>query len=123
MVMDDGVGGDALPKEAFALWEKVFTLSNTILHQNKMHGFDGIRAKAPEPNIQTILQYCKFFDSAFDSVMMFDEIEDIGYEARRCVLNAKKQVTTMEQLAIAVKEGNKDDYDSAVKALATQAAF
>ena len=123
MVFEDGTPEDELPKEAFDLWSKVFQLSNTILHQNKMFGFDGIKEKAPDPNVTVIVQYCRFFDQAFDSVMMFDDIEDIGYEARRCVLNAKKVVTTMEQLALAVKEGNKADYDAAVEILEKQAPF
>ncbi|MFN7155096.1 MAG: hypothetical protein ACK4OE_15535 [Acidovorax sp.] len=123
MVFEDGVPEDELPQEAMALWGKVFELSNTILHQNKMYGFEGIREHAPDPSITTIVQYCRFFDQAFDSVMLFDAIKDIGYETRRCVLNAKKQVTTMEQLALAVQGGNKADYDAAVEALGKQAPF
>lgn len=115
---------DELTQEARDLWSNVFRLSNRILQQSRLYSYDAISELAPDPNISTILSLCRWFDQAFDSVILFDtSIQEIGYENTRLTLNAKQTILVMEKLANALKAKNQEDYNSALAELKAQASF
>lgn len=115
---------DELTQEARDLWANVFRLSNRILQQSRLYSYDAISELAPDPNISTILSLCRWFDQAFDNVILFDaSIQEIGYENTRLTLNAKQTILVMEKLANALKAKNQEDYNSALAELKAQAAF
>lgn len=104
------------------LWTKVFDSSNKVLHQSKKFGFAGID-KIPTPNIHEMLITLQMFSAVIDVLLTNAESVGLEYEVTRQLLNAKAQITTMEQLASALKAGNRDDYEVAVEALQKQAPF
>lgn len=115
---------DELTQEARELWGKVFSLSSRILQMSRLYSYDAISELAPDPNVSTILSLCRWFDQAFDSVILFDSsIQEIGYENTRLTLNAKQTILVMEKLANALKAKNQTDYENALAELKAQAAF
>lgn len=101
-----------------SLWAKVFQSSNNVLHQHKIFGFTGIEL-IPQPNIHERLVLLQVLSAIID-VLLNSAGGVLEYEQQRQLLNAKSQITTMEQLATALKGNNQSDYEAAVAALELQ---
>lgn len=100
------------------LWEKVFTNSNEVLHQNSRFGFDGV--KNGDPNIEERLFQLQVIGAALDILQASSVFGGLDYEQQRQILNAKQQITNMEMVAAAVAANQEGDYLKAVEALETQ---
>jgi len=100
------------------VWEEVFEASGVVITQAKKFGFLGM-AIIPNPNIHQMLVTIRLLDSQIDTFIA----DDLEYEEKRLMLNAKKQLTKMEVVAAALKENNRGDFDAAMKEMETQAAF
>jgi hypothetical protein len=115
--------GDATVKEKVEeLWTKVFQSSSKVLHQAKKFGFSGIEI-IPSPNIHEMLITLQLFTAVIEILVTNAEVAGLEYDQTRQLLNAKAQITTMEQLASALRAKNRQDFDAAVDALAKQAPF
>ena len=105
------------------LWAKVFENSNRILYQHLKFGFDGV-SRAVNPSIHDRILGLQVFSVVIDVLL---NSKDAGvileYQQQRQLLNAKIQITNMEQLAAAILAKNQADYDKAVEALDRQAVF
>ena len=79
----------------------------------------------PVPNIHQMLIVLQGLTSIIDVLLKSCESEEVGaaYDEIRLLLNAKKQLTTMEYVAVALKANNREDYDSALEELEAQAPF
>jgi hypothetical protein len=118
----DDIPDGKFPEEAERLWAQVFKASNRVLHQHKMHGFDGIEL-VPNPNIHDVVVTLKAFDTAIESLIEAADLVNMPYESRQQLLNAKAQIANMNQLASALKAKRQKDYDAAVEALQKQAVI
>jgi hypothetical protein len=101
------------------VWDAIFSASNKIIVQAQNYGFHGIEA-IPNPNIHVILGQLRILSAVMGSIL---GNEDLEYEETRLILNAKEQLTRMEIVALALQAGNRNDYDKAISALESQAAF
>jgi hypothetical protein len=101
------------------LWGKVFESSNKVLHHNKVFGFTGIEV-IPSPNIHQMMNTLRVIGFVIDILLAGAEKNNLDHDARRQLLNAKNQIANMEQVAAALKIGDRDDYEVAVEALDKQ---
>jgi hypothetical protein len=115
-------GDEGIKRQVEELWGKVFESSNRVLHQAKKFGFYGIEV-IPSPNIHEMLVTLQLFSAVIEILVTNADAAGLEYEHTRQLLNAKAQITTMEQLASALRAGNREDFDRAVEALANQAPF
>jgi hypothetical protein len=117
-------GEEIVRQKVEQLWTKVFESSNKVLHQHKVFGYTGI-AVIPSPSIEERIFTLQVFSTLIDFLLNADGKVgvDLDYDQTRQLLNAKSQITTMEQLAAALKANNRQDYDVAVAALERQAVF
>lgn len=114
---------DIVIKQRVAVvWEKVFAASNKVISHANNYGFLGMGI-IPSPNIHEMLITLQIFSSIIDILITNADKLDVEYEETRLMLNAKEQITRMERLATALKANNRDDYEVALAALETQAAF
>jgi hypothetical protein len=105
-------------KQVELLWSKVFEDSNRVLKQHQYYGFDGVKAM-PNPDVPLMVMNLKILSGMMDVLLN----TDAPYDQTRQILNAKKQITSMEQLALALLAENQEDYNQALEALRNQAAF
>lgn len=124
MSVDDGFFGQkAVIEKIEELWSKVFHNSGKILLQHIKFGFDGVSV-ATDPTIHERILSLQVFSAIIDVLLNSkDAGVELEYEQQRQLLNAKLQITTMEQLAAAILAKNQADYDRAVEALDKQAVF
>ncbi|MCF8154862.1 MAG: hypothetical protein K9K35_02555 [Rhodoferax sp.] len=124
MTVDDGFFGQlAVVEKINELWGKVFLNSGKILNQHLKFGFDGV-SLATDPTIQDRILGLQVFSAVIDVLLNSkDAGVELEYEQQRQLLNAKLQITTMEQLAAAILAKNQADYDRAVEALDKQAVL
>lgn len=101
------------------IWEKVFLSSAIAINHAKKYGFLGMEI-IPNPNIHDILVTVRLLDEMIDTFICDDGLE---YDEKRKMLNAKRQLTNMEVVAVALKDNNREDFDRAIKELETQAHF
>lgn len=105
------------------LWSKVFDDSNKVLHQHIRFGYDGVLL-AKDPSLTERVLGLQLFSAVIDVLINSSKAGvELGYEQMRQLLNAKAQITTMEQLAAAIVAKNQADYDTAVAALDRQAVI
>lgn len=105
------------------LWSLVFENSNKVLHQHMKFGFDGV-FEAKNPSIHERVLQLQLFSAVIDVLLNASKAGvDLAYEQTRQLLNAKSQITTMEQLAAALVAKNRADYEAAVEALDKQAVL
>ena len=109
---------DQQKKQVEDLWNMVFANSNRVLQQHKYYGFEGVKAM-PNPNVHVMVTSLKILGGIMDVLLN----TDAPYEQSRQLLNAKKQITSMEQLALALLANNDEDYQQALDALDKQAPF
>lgn len=124
MSVDDGFFGQ---KEVIAkieeLWAKVFENSGKILLQHIRFGIDGV-SLAADPSIHERILGLQVFSAIIDVLLNSKDAGiELEYAQQRQLLNAKLQITTMEQLAAAILAKNQADYDRAVDALDRQAVL
>lgn len=108
-----------LPKAVEDAWEAVFKTTNTVITAHSSFGFTQLEAKI-NPNLNHLLMGLKVVESVLDTVYASELIE---YDEKRLILNAKQQIGLIQRVAEALKNENKADYDSAIKALTDQAQF
>jgi pyruvate formate-lyase activating enzyme-like uncharacterized protein len=101
------------------VWEEVFASSNVAIVHAKRYGFIGMEI-IPNPNIHQIMVSIRILDEMIDTFINENGLE---YDEKRKMLNAKRQLTTMELVAVALREGRREDFDSAMNELETQACF
>lgn len=106
------------------LWAKVFLNSNKVLSQHFKFGYDGVMT-ATDPTIHERMVNLQVFSAIIDVLINSATSANIvlDYEQTRQLLNAKAQITTMEQVATAILAKNKEDYEFAVEALDRQAVI
>jgi len=114
----------AIKQKILVVWERVFSASNRVILQANSFGFLGM-VLIPVPNIHQMLIVLQGLTSIIDVLLKSCESEEVGaaYDEIRLLLNAKKQLTTMEYVAVALKANNREDYDSALEELEAQAPF
>lgn len=101
------------------VWEDVFLASSVVIAQARKFGFLGMDI-IPDPNIHQMLVTIRLLDDHIDTFIDHDELE---YNEKRLMLNAKTQLTRMELVAAALKANNREDFDSAIAELENQAHF
>lgn len=116
---DDLFDDEAIKAQVLAIWEEVFNASTSILEHAKRYGFLGMEM-IPNPGIHEILGALKILESIFDELISFPELP---YEEKRLILNAREQFTRIERVAVALKEGNRDDFEAAIQRVKNQAPF
>lgn len=105
------------------LWSKVFENSGKVLLQHIKFGYDGV-SLATDPTIHDRILGLQVFSAIIDVLLNSkDAGVNLEYEQQRQLLNAKMQITTMEQLAAAILAKNQVDYDRAADALDRQAVI
>lgn len=104
------------------VWALVFKSSNTVLKQAKDYGFLGIE-RIPSPNIHQILVYLLVFDALIYILLTHCEKAEVPYAEVRQLLNAKSQLVVMGRVASALKANNREDFETAISDLRTQAPF
>ncbi len=119
---EDFFGEKPVQEKVEALWAKIFESSNKVLHQHKVYGFSGIEV-IPSPNVHEMLMALQVLSAVIDVLYAHAGKVDLPYEQQRQLLNAKAQITTMEQLASALKAGAREDYEAAVASLEQQAVI
>lgn len=103
-----------------SLWAKVFGDSNKLLSQHLKFGYDGVRL-LKDPTVNERVITLQWFSQVIDVLINSNRAGvDLGYEQTRQLLNAKSQITTMEQLVAALIAENQEDYATAVAALDKQ---
>lgn len=105
-----------------AIWDKVFSDSNRVLEHARQYGFSGVTV-IPSPNIHQILMTLQIFSAVIDILITHGSALGLPYDETRLLLNAKTQITRMEQLAAALNADDEDGYNEAIGALEQQAAF
>lgn len=114
--MEEGLQVSAEVQERVEkLWSLVFTASAKIIKDAKIYGFTGI-GQLPAPNVHDMVRHLQVFGAILDILYSFDQ----PYEQQRQILNAKRQIATMEQLAAALIADKKEDYEEALAALEKQ---
>lgn len=112
---------EEVKKKIENLWAKVFEDSNKVLHQHIKFGYDGVLV-AKDPTIHERVLGLQLFSAVIDVLINSSNAGvELEYEQTRQLLNAKSQITTMEQLAAALIAKNQADYYTAVAALDKQA--
>lgn len=115
--------GDATVKEVVhQLWANVFQASNKVIRDAGLFGFDGIEL-IPDPNIHQMVNALAVISGALDIMISLLDDAEINHNEVRLVLNAKKQILSMEYVAAALKSGNREDFDKAIEELKQQAPF
>jgi hypothetical protein len=104
------------------VWAKVFEASNRVLKHANNFGFS-LMEIVPSPNIHEMLAALQIFSSVIDILVFHAEKLGINYDEIRLMLNAQEQVRRMERIAIALKAGDKQDFDTALAQLEKQAPF
>lgn len=106
------------------LWAKVFLNSSKVLNQHFKFGYDGVMT-ATDPTIHERMVSLQVFSAVIDVLINNATSANLSldYEQTRQLLNAKAQITTMEQVAAAILAKNKEDYEAAVEALDRQAVI
>lgn len=118
--MSDNLFDDeTVHQRVLAVWEQVFKASSSVLKHAKQYGFLGMEL-IPNPNIHSILKALKILESIFDEILTFD---DLPYDEKRLILNARVQFTHIERVAAALNAGNREDFEKAICAIQGQAAF
>lgn len=112
----------AVQQRVEAIWDRVFTDSNRVLTQAKVYGFSGLAA-APNPNVHQMVVTLQIFSAVIDVLITNGANLGLPYDETRMLLNAKSQITRMEQLAAALNAGDEDGYNEAIGALEHQAHF
>ncbi len=102
------------------LWGKVFEVSNQIIRDTKVFGFNEIDV-IPDPNIHQMLATLAVASNTLDLILNMNSNGDIDIGDTRLVLNAKQQVLNMESIATALKSKDRSRYDESVKRLHEQA--
>jgi hypothetical protein len=108
-----------VPERARKVWEAIFSASNKVIVQAEKYGFHGIDL-IPNPNIHVILGQLRILSAVMGSILLNGSLE---YEETRLILNAQEQLKRMELVALALKAGNRTDYDKAISDLERQAAI
>ena len=99
------------------LWAAVFESSSKVLEQHTKFGFDGV-AMAKDPSLADRVTNLQILGAVIDVLLKPNStVGDLEYEQQRQLLNARAQITTMEQLAAAMQVKNEADYLRAVEAL------
>jgi len=101
------------------VWAEVFLASSIVIDHSKKYGFLGMEI-IPNPNIRQLLLSVRLLEEMIDTFINHEELE---YEEKRLMLNAKKQLTMMNLVAAALTAGNHEDFNVAMNSLETQAAF
>lgn len=104
-------------KRVEQIWAKVFESSNRVILQHEKFGFQGV-VKLPHPDVHVMVVQLKYFGAIIDIL-----ITELPHDEQRMLLNAKRQITNMELLALALTTNNEADYRCAVEALERQAVF
>lgn len=104
-------------KRVEQIWAKVFESSNRVILQHGKFGFQGV-AQLPHPDVHMMVVQLKYFGAIIDIL-----IGEMPHDEQRLLLNAKRQITNMELLALALQTNSQEDYQSAIDALERQAVF
>lgn len=109
----------AIKERVNKVWEEVFASSNVAIVHAKKYGFIGMEI-IPDPNIHQILVSIRILDEMIDT---FINENGLDYDEKRKMLNAKRQLISMELVAVALRENRREDFDRAIRELETQACF
>lgn len=119
--MSNDLYGDAVVQERVnKVWAEVFTASNQVLQHARTYGFLGMEV-IPNPNVHQMLVTLQMLDALMDVILL--RFEDLPYEEKRLIFNAKEQITRMERVAAALQENNSADFNEAIACLERQAVF
>lgn len=97
------------------VWAMVFRISGKILKDAKVYGFEGL-GELPAPNIHDMVLFLKLYGAVIETLY----VASTEYDQQRQLLNSKKQIATMEEVAAALIAGRNDDYERAINALEKQ---
>jgi hypothetical protein len=101
------------------LWSKVFEFSNRVLLQHQKFGINGMAA-LPHPSVQQMVVVLKILGGTIDVLL---SAAVFPYDESRLLLNARKQITNFESLALALEAQDRDGYEAAIAELDRQAVF
>lgn len=111
------VGGTIAEREEkiFGLWSDVVQAVNRILEAHQSFGFSGIEASL-NPKIEDIIHGLGIVDHILN---VFLE-HDLEHDEKRNALNSKQCVLHIRRLAAALKSGDEEEYQEAIRLLDTQ---
>lgn len=115
-LFDDAVIRDRV----ITLWSVVFQASNTLIVQANMYGFELIEV-VPDPNIHQMLMTMKGAESLLSIIIDNQVFGDLHYDDARKLLNAREQLRSMQEVAIALKANDGVGFDVAIAKLEAQA--
>ena len=104
---------------AHAVWDNVFKVANQLSRAHSLFGYESI-ARNIDPTLPEILKSLRMLVVLLDALANSD---GLGYDEKRLVLNAKRQIGNIEEISVALESGDDASYHAAVEALKNQAAF
>lgn len=121
--MDDNlnllINDAAIKARVNKVWEEVFETTSIVITQSRKFGFLGMEI-IPDPNIHQMLVTIRLLDNNIDT---FIDNEELDYEEKRLMLNAKTALTKMESVANALTNNKREDFNIAIAELERQAPF
>lgn len=109
---------DEIKQRVSSIWEKIFSASNVVIKHAQQYGYSGMGV-LPDPNIHQMLLKIRILDQIID-VLLGEEME---YDERRLMLNAKQQLLRMEMVAAALQADDRVRFDRVMEELERQAPF
>ncbi len=109
--------GNEVDPDVEKLWASVFQSSAIVIVHAKKFGFNGMSQL--NPNIDDLLIYLKLVVGALDAVTDFDT--GVTPEEVRLLMNAKKQLATLESVAKMLKLGDVNGFHESMRELESQA--
>lgn len=109
---------DVLPEIVLKTWHEVIRAMNTILKANERFGFQSIEANI-DPKLSDILYSLQIAESFL--ALCINNPDQFDYDSTRRALNASQCVLQIRLVAIALKSGDQDSYDNAIRKLENQA--
>lgn len=100
------------------LWNLIFQCGEIVIKHSRDFGFEGMHK--PQPNIHHLVLYVGLLEGAIDALT---EDGDASFEEVRLLLNTKRRLATMKVAGKALKQGNRGDFEAAMKDLQNQAPF
>ena len=103
-------------------WENVFKVSNKVIHQSGVYGFDGIEL-IPNPNVHQMLASLSVISGMLTNIIGILGKTSLDTESVRLLLNSQTTIGILESVASALISGERDSYDKAIADLKRQANF
>lgn len=115
-------GDKAIKEHVEKLWASVFEASNKVIKDANIFGFESMGV-IPDPNIHQMLATLSIIDNMLEVILTLSQTAKVELGDTRLIFNAKQQILTMEQIATALNNDDRQSYDEAVERLKTQAPF